>query len=211
MLVEMRHAPDPRLLLEVALVQLTHDAAGADLHGLMSRARTPRAGRRPRQRRGRAGQGACPPTPSTGRATIGGRARRATATRHTEPAQPRRRRPPQVERHPSQAPPQPSAAPHRASAASASTTATIAVTVRDGRSVPALRGMAKAIYMGGSCRHDARRCVADQLRRRAASRHVPRSTAPRSSGRSPPPPVAHGPAGVGRSITPRATTTTSSS
>jgi DNA polymerase-3 subunit gamma/tau len=37
MLVEMRHAPDPRLLLEVALVQLTHDAAGADLHILMSR------------------------------------------------------------------------------------------------------------------------------------------------------------------------------
>ena len=27
MLVEMRHAPDPRLLLEVALVQLTHEAA----------------------------------------------------------------------------------------------------------------------------------------------------------------------------------------
>ena len=37
MLVEMRHAPDPRLLLEVALVQLTHDATGADLHSLMSR------------------------------------------------------------------------------------------------------------------------------------------------------------------------------
>ena len=33
MLVEMRYAPDPRLLLEVALVQLTHEAMQTDPHG----------------------------------------------------------------------------------------------------------------------------------------------------------------------------------
>lgn len=37
MLVEMRHAPDPRLLLEVALVQLTHEPAANDIGSLMSR------------------------------------------------------------------------------------------------------------------------------------------------------------------------------
>ncbi|MEY4173989.1 MAG: polymerase gamma/tau subunit, partial [Actinomycetota bacterium] len=37
MLVEMRHAPDPRLLLEVALVQLTHHAAAADIGVLVER------------------------------------------------------------------------------------------------------------------------------------------------------------------------------
>ena len=37
MLVEMRHAPDPRLLLEVALVQLTHEAASNDMSVLLDR------------------------------------------------------------------------------------------------------------------------------------------------------------------------------
>ena len=37
MLIEMRHAPDPRLLLEVALVQLTHEASNADLGVLLQR------------------------------------------------------------------------------------------------------------------------------------------------------------------------------
>ena len=36
-LVEMRHAPDPRILVEVALVQLTHDDAGGDLGALTAR------------------------------------------------------------------------------------------------------------------------------------------------------------------------------
>ncbi len=79
MLVEMRHAPDPRLLLEVALVQLTHDASGADLHSLMSRLerleQTVAAGAAatPAPR-------AVPTDPNTGRATIGGRARRDAAS-----------------------------------------------------------------------------------------------------------------------------------
>ena len=37
MLVEMRHAPDPRLLLEVALVQLTHQASSVDMSVLLDR------------------------------------------------------------------------------------------------------------------------------------------------------------------------------
>ena len=37
MLVEMRHAPDPRLLLEVALVQLTHERSSHDLGVVLDR------------------------------------------------------------------------------------------------------------------------------------------------------------------------------
>ena len=36
-LVEMRHAPDPRVLLEVAFVKLTSAAAGGDLAALAAR------------------------------------------------------------------------------------------------------------------------------------------------------------------------------
>ena len=58
MLVEMRHAPDPRVLLEVALVQLTHDAAGADLRPAVA-ARAARAARwPPGRRRGAVGRAA---------------------------------------------------------------------------------------------------------------------------------------------------------
>ena len=77
-LVEMRHAPDPRLLLDVALVQLTHEAAGSDIGALLSRlerleAAVAKGGmvdpstptKRP-----------APIDPNTGRAAIGGRARR---------------------------------------------------------------------------------------------------------------------------------------
>jgi len=74
MLVEMRHAPDPRLLLEVALVQLTHQAASNDVSALLDRldkleqqvasgvAATPVAR-------------SAPVDPATGRAALGGRAR----------------------------------------------------------------------------------------------------------------------------------------
>ena len=36
-LVDMRHAPDPRILVEVALVQLTHEEASSDTDALMTR------------------------------------------------------------------------------------------------------------------------------------------------------------------------------
>jgi DNA polymerase-3 subunit gamma/tau len=144
MLVEMRHAPDPRLLLEVALVQLTHDAAGADLHSLMSRLER-------LEQTVAAGATAAPPTravptdPSTGRATIGGRARRETGSGSGPTTE-----------HPSQ-PSQPlQTQPVESQTASASSASAGAVPVDD-RQIPvlfetqvrpALRGMTKAIYMG---------------------------------------------------------------
>jgi DNA polymerase III subunit gamma/tau len=146
MLVEMRHAPDPRLLLEVALVQLTHDAAGADLHSLMSRLerleQTVAAGvtAAPAARE-------VPTDPTTGRATIGGRARREAGPATNE-----------ASTHPSQAPAepqQPAPAPTATAAGpteSAASTAGIAnseiPSLFETQVRPALRGMTKAIFMG---------------------------------------------------------------
>ncbi|MBK5330889.1 MAG: hypothetical protein JJD93_02895, partial [Ilumatobacteraceae bacterium] len=140
MLVEMRHAPDPRLLLEVALVQLTHDASGADLHSLMSRLerleQTVAAGVT-----SPAPPKTVPTDPNTGRATIGGRARRETAP-GSSPAS----------THPSQ----PAADASTAPTASANSTTTVDKAIDNSQIPslfetqvrPALRGMTKAIYMG---------------------------------------------------------------
>jgi DNA polymerase-3 subunit gamma/tau len=76
-LVEMRHAPDARLLLEVALVQLSHEAAAHDIGSILDRLerleRSVADG-------GAAGGGAArqapvPVDPATGRVALGGRAR----------------------------------------------------------------------------------------------------------------------------------------
>ncbi len=75
MLVEMRHAPDPRLLLEVALVQLTHQASSNDMSVLLDRLER-------LEHQVAAGGAAAAPArtvpidPVTGRAALGGRARR---------------------------------------------------------------------------------------------------------------------------------------
>ncbi len=140
MLVEMRHAPDPRLLLEVALVQLTHDAAGADLHSLMSRLER-------LEQSVASGTAAAPPAkpvptdPSTGRATIGGRARRDTS--------------PSTSSSPTPASTTPSTHPSQSADKSATPAATEAEldddqipSLFETRVRPALRGMTKAIYMG---------------------------------------------------------------
>jgi DNA polymerase-3 subunit gamma/tau len=80
-LVELRHAPDPRVLVEVALVQLSAEPeAGADDIGALAARLTKleqavAAGPA-------AGAGSGPVDPSTGRAVLGGRARRG----ETEPA-----------------------------------------------------------------------------------------------------------------------------
>ena len=71
MLVEMRHAPDPRLLLEVALVQLTHDAASTDMSVILDRLE-----RLEHQAAAGAVARPAPVDPVTGRAALGGRARR---------------------------------------------------------------------------------------------------------------------------------------
>jgi DNA polymerase-3 subunit gamma/tau len=87
MLVEMRHAPDPRLLLEVALVQLTHEAMSVDLTVVMQRLDRiehqlgPRDITAPIPR-------PVPLDPTTGRATLGGRARAAAPVRPVAPVAP---------------------------------------------------------------------------------------------------------------------------
>ena len=77
-LVEMRHAPDPRIVVEVALVQLTHDAAGTDTEALLARIERLEArvkdGERPTSR-----PAAAPKDPNTGRTVLGGAARRPAA------------------------------------------------------------------------------------------------------------------------------------
>jgi DNA polymerase-3 subunit gamma/tau len=85
-LIDMRHAPDPRVLLDVALVQLTHEAAGLDASALAARLERleklvaeggPATARAPEP----------PPVdPATGRAVIGARAKRSAAT--AAPARP---------------------------------------------------------------------------------------------------------------------------
>jgi DNA polymerase III subunit gamma/tau len=118
-------------------VQLTHDAGGADLHSLMTRLErlehTVAAGTTTA-----AAPKPVPTDPSTGRATIGGRARRdappvAPATAVAEP--------------PSGEPAAPDASPAEpAAAATVDDTALPALFETEVR--PKLRGMAKAIFMG---------------------------------------------------------------
>jgi DNA polymerase-3 subunit gamma/tau len=73
LLVELRHAPDPRLLLEVAFVQLTHEQSSHDLAVVLDRLERLEAAVA-------AGASAPPPPapvdPTTGRVQLGGRARR---------------------------------------------------------------------------------------------------------------------------------------
>jgi DNA polymerase-3 subunit gamma/tau len=76
MLVEMRHAPDPRLLLEVALVQLTHQASSIDLAVVLDRVER-------LEHQMASGAVVAPPVTapapvdsSSGRAVLGGRATR---------------------------------------------------------------------------------------------------------------------------------------
>ena len=83
-LVDMRHAPDPRILVEVALVQLTHDESGSDIYALM--VRLERLEQSVKQLRSAApsaapssaGSASAPRDPTTGRAVLGGGARRPT-------------------------------------------------------------------------------------------------------------------------------------
>lgn len=80
-LVEMRHAPDPRLLLDVALVQLTHEAVGSDMGALLSRLeRLENAVAKGSGDPSTPTLRPAPVDPTTGRATLGGRARGDAST-----------------------------------------------------------------------------------------------------------------------------------
>ena len=86
MLVEMRHAPDARLLLDVALVQLTHQAAGTDLSALVSRIERLEHGLTKGGASASAPLRPAPVDPATGRATLGGRAPRPAVEASAPPA-----------------------------------------------------------------------------------------------------------------------------
>ena len=97
-LTEMRHAPDPRVLLDVAMVKLTSDTAAAGDAGAALGALTARVAKLEKQIAAgipaaaaprAVADAALPTDPKTGRAQLGGRARRsAVPTSEPTPAEP---------------------------------------------------------------------------------------------------------------------------
>ena len=157
-LAEMRHAPDPRVLLDVATVQLTADNVSGDTAALLQRIER-------LERQVAAGAAAPaeekPPVtrdPATGRAALGGRARAGAETSKAPKAEPTL----VAESAPTPVPApeqtggpaaEPESAPVRADvpAAAASPVAVAIATmitadVWDNTILPALRGMARAVY-----------------------------------------------------------------
>ncbi len=147
-LADMRHAPDPRVLLDVVSVQLTADSTASDTTALVQRLE-----RLERQvAEGIAAPKADAPTPppvdpSTGRAALGGRARSAPARSVADA--------PAVEASPSTRPgssPASSGDPEpgreTASEVAESVGSTSEITVDDWENTirPGLRGMARAVY-----------------------------------------------------------------
>jgi len=137
MLVEMRHAPDPRLLLEVALVQLTHQASNHDISALLDR-----LDRLEQQ----VASGVASPTPArpipvdpvTGRAVLGGRARRDGAPVPRPPSAPAPSSPTAVAPEPPVPAPQaPPASPARAAAGPVAAPASSPVSQPSPAAVPA--------------------------------------------------------------------------
>jgi DNA polymerase-3 subunit gamma/tau len=82
-LVELRHAPDPRVLVEVALVQLSAEPEASDDIGALA-ARLTKLEQTVAEGAGAAEAG--PVDPATGRAVLGGRARMAAAESTPAPA-----------------------------------------------------------------------------------------------------------------------------
>ena len=86
-LIEMRSSPDPRILLEVALIQLTHDEVGEDLESLAARVARVENALRATPAPAAPTTAPVPIDPTTKRAQLGGRARRDPAPAPTpEPA-----------------------------------------------------------------------------------------------------------------------------
>ncbi len=152
-LAEMRHAPDPRVLLDVATVQLTVDSVSGDTAALLQRIER-------LERQVAAGVAAAPVTekapvprdPATGRAALGGRARagaEAPSTPKAEPALVAEPAPaptgdPAVE--PDHAPAPAEVAAPAVSAVAEAIATMITADVWENTIRPALRGMARAVY-----------------------------------------------------------------
>jgi DNA polymerase-3 subunit gamma/tau len=153
-LAEMRHAPDPRVLLDVATVQLTAETASGDTAALLQRIER-------LERQVAAGAAAPAPAvapvprdPATGRAALGGRARAGAVTPSAATVEPT----PATEPVPAPtsgpagehaAEPERVALPAEAPAASAVAAAIatmITADVWENTIRPALRGMARAVY-----------------------------------------------------------------
>ena len=136
-LTEMRHAPDPRVLLDVATVQLTSDSVAPDLGALLVRLERVEKqlaeGVSPAGGVAAATAAESAPTKvdsSTGRAALGGRARQPSEAQHSEPTE--------AESPAASAPTGVPTAPVGGEAISIETWEN---TVR-----PSLRGMARAVY-----------------------------------------------------------------
>jgi DNA polymerase-3 subunit gamma/tau len=150
MLVEMRHAPDPRVLLDVALVQLTHAASATDVAELLARVDKLEKAVASGAVAAVAPLAPAPVDAATGRRALGGRAQTSRPA-DTAPA------PTPIvgaESHPSSEPLTVPGSPAEAPAK----TAPIAPTAGGEREVldayeskvkPALRGLARAMFMGG--------------------------------------------------------------
>ena len=161
-LAEMRHAPDPRVLLDVATVQLTADNVSGDTAALLQRIE--------RLERQVAAGTAAPPVekapvqrdPATGRAALGGRARagaEASSTPKVEPAPAAASatvtapapEPASAIGPPSEPAAEPAPAPADVAAPAVSPVAEAIATmitadVWENTIRPALRGMARAVY-----------------------------------------------------------------
>ncbi len=145
-LTEMRHAPDPRVLLDVATVQLTADSVSNDTSALV--ARLDRIERQLADGAVAAPAAARPPVdPSTGRAALGGRVRRVTSgppsPTESIPAESVRAESVPAE---SAGAPRPAAEPAGAGAPVAAQQGSITADAWENTVKPSLKGMPRAIY-----------------------------------------------------------------
>ena len=167
MLVEMRHAPDPRLLLEVALVQLTHQAASNDVSVLLDR-----LDRIEHQlAAGASGSPAARPAPldpATGRAALGGRAKRDTNAPPPEaPPEAAPAPAPAARLAPAPPPDQPGVpsapaapAPNAGAASASAGAAGAAVAAWSSQVMPSMKSLARAIFAATKVIGERDGCVA---------------------------------------------------
>jgi DNA polymerase-3 subunit gamma/tau len=145
-LVDLRHAPDPRLLLDVALVRLTNRDADTSPAALLTRIERLERGGPSATGATPAGSAPSPASPSpaatqaseSGRAALGSRAQRASPAPTPAPAE--------AEPPPSQ--PGPAPAPATASSEPMPSRDLLTIAWAD-HVVPRLRGMARALFLPG--------------------------------------------------------------